>query len=295
MPRMHLHIAVSLLIGVGLLAPTAPAQSEVGTLASVVGQVEVQRGGGGDWQPAMVGAPLLPSDRIRTSTGAAAKLVFVDDSVTDLAESTQVEIEKYTIEPEASEHRSLLRLLAGKLEAMVDERYKQPQWRYEIETPTAIARVHGARFILSYDVAKEHTDAVGLEGSVEVQSALGVIEQGVEIGAGQFTRVQKGGFPTPARAVDAAALAQYREGLGTIGTGQRESLDVGHPLVVGRVLRPEDRAATVAGFAPPSTGAETEGSYLSPRPPGETLVDRLSPDVRAITQPVLEYEREPDR
>lgn len=291
--RALLHMAASLLIGIGCLMPAAWAQPEVGTIASVVGAVEVQRGGTGDWQAGLVGTAVFLSDAIRTDDGAIAKLVFVDGSVVDLAEHTNITIERFTADPLAAERRALLRLTAGRARALVGEQYGQPQARYEIETPTAVVRVQSTAFIVAYDSAEEATEVVGIAGVVAVQGALGVIGPAVEVAAQEFSRVQKGAFPTPAKPLEAADFARYQEGLETIGTGGREGLEVGHRLVAADLLRADDRPERIGAAG--AGWAKGQRSYLHPTTPGETLMDRLSPDVRANTQPLPVYQADSPR
>jgi hypothetical protein len=119
-----------------------------------------------------------------------------------------------------------------------------------------------------------------------VRGVLGVIGAGVDVAAGQLTRIQQGQFPVPAEPVGEEAWAAYRSGLGLVGTGNREGLDVGHPLVTGRVLSPEDQPV---GAASGLAGTH----YLRPGVPGETLQEQLSPELRTNTQPIPEFQTSP--
>jgi len=289
MMRRILTYTAALLLAVAALAPAgAIAQSEVGSVVSAVGAVDVQRGGRGEWQTAMVGTPLFVSDEVRTGPGAASKLLFQDDSVVDLAADTQISVARYATGGQA-EARSLLRLVSGKLRALIGESTGGDRTRYEIETPTAVARAQGAVFIVRYAAADKLTDVVAIENDVEVQGKIGVIGPGVKVGPGELTQVHAGRFPSPPERVPEGQMAEYASGLEIIGTGSRDSLDVGSPVVEAHPLRPEDRPQVARGGA---AGAP-EVSYLHPAVPGETLIDQLSPDVRANTQPILEYKKFP--
>jgi hypothetical protein len=258
-------------------------QSEVGTVASAVGTVEIQREGTTTWQPILAGALVLPSDRIRTASAAAAKIVFVDDSVLYLAEATEVVVERFEVTPEAKKKRVSLRLFRGKLAALSAAAPMEAVGRYEIETPTAFVAVRSGKIIVHHSEDVESTDVVSLTASAEVQAKIGVIGQTVKIVPNQMTRVAKDRFPTQPSTPSAESLAAYGAGLFLIGTGTREGVEIEHPLMRAKVLRPEDQLEAIA----PASLAPR--SYLAPGVPGETLAAQISPDVRAIDQPIPEY------
>lgn len=263
----------------------AGAREQVGTIVGAAGSVEVRRADQDQGQPAVVGMPVVVGDRLLTSPGAQAKIVFDDDSVVDLGGSAALEIDRYSVDPAATEPRSLLRLTEGKLLARISDFYAAERWRYEIETPTAITRATNSEVLVVFAPEENSTDVVVGAGSAQVRGVLGVIGAGVDVAAGQFTRVQQGQFPVPADTVGEEARVAYRSGLGLVGTGNREGLDVGHPLVTGSVLSPEDRPAGAVGLA--------GTSYLRPGVPGETLQEQLSPELRTNTQPIPEFETSP--
>lgn len=280
-------IALSCLLA-WLLAGPATAQTEVGTVVAVRGAVELQRGGAQVWQAAAVGQSVLIGDELRTGEDGAAKVLFGDDSVLELGPATEVEIERYTVDAAATEPRSLVRLRRGKLRVLLSGFYATARLRYEVETPTAVVRVPaGSDTITVLDPAQAYTDVLVREGSAQVQGTLAVIGPPVDLTGGQLTRIQQGKLPAPPHEPTAEESA-LGGGLEIVGTGNSEGLEVDHPVVAGRLLRQEDRPDAVA--AGPVSGAV---SYLSPGVPGETLQERLSPDLRANTQPIPEFRAAP--
>lgn len=272
------------------LAPSpAPAQTHVATVASVLGTVELQRSGAGEWQPAMVGTLVAGLDDVRSGPASAGVLVFVDDAVIYLAANTELSIERYGAAQKGSgPRRALIKLARGKVEAIVSG-YGDESARFEIETPTAVTRVQSTQFVVSYDPGEKATDVLGIEGVVAVQGRTGLIGPGVAVGPGETTRVQQGAFPSPIKPVEVAQRAAVLEGLRVVGTGAREGLDIDNPIAEGRVVAPEDRPEMAAAGAAPTV----VGSYLRPAVPDETLIDRLSPDIRANTQPLPVYRAVP--
>lgn len=277
MIRHGVRIVLWGLVAVFVFAPHAQAQSEAGTVAAVVGTLQLQRGGA--WQNAGIGAPVFVGDRLRTSATDRAKVVFSDDSVLDVGPDTEVLLDKQVFDAATHRFQSLLRLAKGKIRAWVSEYYHEPHARYEVETPTAIAGVRGTEFIASYNPNSEVTEIVGIADQVEVVGKLAVIGSGVQVGPRLHTEVQKGRFPTAPQRLDDAELQQYLEGLDIVGTGRRDGLNVFHPATVGRVLAATDvPKRTLGGMA-----------GLTPGAPQMFLADVVSSDVYTNTQPLLQY------
>ena len=272
-----------LLVVVVLCAARARAQTEIGTVAAVQGTLQVQRAAA--WQTGSVGAPIFVGDRLRTGADDAAKIVFRDDSVLDVAPKSELTVDKQAFDPEARRFDTLLRIVKGKVRAWVSEYYRQPRARYEIETPTAIAGVRGTEFIVLYDPNGEVTDIVGLAETVDVAGKLGVLGAGVQVGPRLLSRVEKGRFPTAPQPLDDAQLGQYLSGLEIVGTGRPNGLNVQHPAASGRLLAAADVPSAVV--QPAAVGGVHPGA-----PPG-FLADRLSPDIATNTQPLIDYQNTP--
>jgi hypothetical protein len=283
--RKHIISTLFCLVTVAMAAGVQ-AQSESGRVAAILGTMEIERGGTSE--PATIGAPVFSGDRLRTGGGDQAKVVFQDDSVLDLGPGTDVLLTKQVFDRTGRRSESRLRLSKGKLRAWVGEAYRGPRSRYEVETPTAIIAVRGTEFVVAYDSRAEVTAVVCMAGEVEVAGTLGVIGGQVQLSTLSGTEVAKGRFPSPPQPVAQAQLQQYMAGLQLIGTGHRDGLSVNHPALAGRPLAPQD--------VPPATAATTAaGGAAALTVPGlqESLADRLSPDVRANTQPLIDFERTP--
>lgn len=276
-------VLLTLLIAVAAAAAYGQAQSA--SFASVAGPVEVQRGGSGDWLAAAIGSPLFVGDAVRTGANAFAKLLFVDDVVVDLGPATSLTIESYA--GSKGPRRSLLQLSQGAIEAFVSG-YSPDGARWAVETPTAVVRVQSTDFIVRYDAAAKATDVVGVEGSVAVQGSTGIIGPGVVVAPNEMTRVPLDGFPSPVKQIDAAQMSTYAQGLRRMGSGTREGLDADNAIAEGRVVGPNDRPTIGVAAAEPD-----DGVYLHPGVPGQTLIDSLSPDIRANNQPLPVYRAVP--
>jgi len=201
-----------------------------------------------------------------------------------VAPNTEVLLDTQVFDPATRRLQSLLRLSKGKIRAWVSESYHEARARYEVETPTAIVRVRGTEFITVYDPGPELTDVLCLSGELDVVGTLGAFGGNVQVGPHLHSQVAKGRFPTAAQRIDATQVQQYVAGLEILGTGHRDGLNIEHPAVAGRLLAVQD---VPVGVAPAGAGEIVVGA------PQEFLVDRLSPDVRTNTQPLLDFERTP--
>lgn len=280
-PRRGVVAAWLAIVALAAAAP-AHAQTAAATFARVAGNVEVQRGANGEWQAAFIGAPVFAGESVRTDANGSALLVFNDDGVLALGHATQLIVDRYPGTAKNQRH-ALFKLGQGAIEAMVTG-YKAEDARFEIETPSAVARVQSTRFVMRFDPATKVTDVAGLDGVVAVQGRTSLIGPGVAVGPDEMTRVESGKFPTEVRPFDAAQRATLFAGLDAVGTGARDGLDSNNPVLEGRVVAQQDR---------PQVATASDGSYLRPSIPDEPLIWRLSPDIRANTQPLPVYRAVP--
>lgn len=289
--RMITGSIAAALLGVTLTAMTVSAQTEVGSVASAVGTLEVQRAKSKEWQAVFVGAPLLVGDTLRTGADAGARIVLRDDTVIDLGSNTRIKIERVAVDAEAQRQRALVRLTEGQVRVLLGARDGATRGRFEMETATAIAGGGTAAFVLRYD-PKGHTDIIGLEGTTEVQGTLGVLESAAQVEPEHWTRVSKGRLPSPPEKLTPERFAAYVSGLDIVGTGNRETLDVGHPALAGRLLRPDDRPRVAPATAAVAAPAET-GSFLQMGAPGETFTQVRSKDLSVVVQPIPQLDQFP--
>jgi len=277
-------LAALLLLFVAGRAQWASAQSEVGTVVSVTGVADTERGKSAPRQPLTVGAPIFVGDRIRTGSNSQLTIVFRDDSVVDLGSESDLVVVRLGAGGEARS-QALLRLESGRVRATVSDSYVQSGMRFEVETPTAVARLYGSA-VITYSPRREYTDVVGVDRDTEVAGTISVIGSAVQVHPQELSRVNKGRLPSPPERIEHRMLAEYNAGLGAVGSGTRDTLDLGHAVVAGQLPAAEDRpvspaaAAAVPGAAPP---------YLKVDVPAQTLAQRLFPDNWIIEQPIPEY------
>jgi hypothetical protein len=260
------------------------AQTEVGAVAAMQGQVQLESAGKA--RDARVGASVYLGDQVRTETDGRAKVVLLDGSVLDLGPGTTVSVERQELDVAAARYETAVGMRSGKLRAWVGEPYGTPGTRFEVETSTAVVSVRGAQVVVLHSAALEESEVANLDGDVEVSSRLGVISGGVPVAPGSFTRIQKGRFPASPEVADEAQLAGYADGLSIIGTGRRDGLNVLHPAVMGRLLATKDAPE---GLLAKPAGDDTAKAER----PVEFFAQRYSPEVRTNTEPLLEFRQTP--
>lgn len=190
-----------------LLAGSTRAQEPVGSVAALEGQAEVRRADATAWVPLAAGASVLVGDHIRTLAGSKVKVVLREDSVMALAPGSELVITEQLVAPAPV---SRLQILFGTIKAIVTERYGEPQARFEVETPTAIAGVHGTAFLASYDPSADETLVIGLHDRTWVRSQGDAAEAHViELGPGAKTTVGRGRFPSRPIPVPELELRRY--------------------------------------------------------------------------------------
>jgi hypothetical protein len=271
-------------VACSLACSKVEAQTEVGAVAAMQGQVQLESAG--TPRDARVGASIFLGDQVRTEADSRAKVVLLDGSVLDLGAGTAVSVGRQELDVAAARYDTALSMRSGKLRAWVGEPYGTAGTRFEVETSTAVVSVRGAQVVVLHSAALEESEVVNLDGDVEVSSRLGVISGGVPVAPGSFTRIQKGRFPASPEAADEEQLAGYADGLNIIGTGRRDGLNVLHPALMGRLLATKDAPAGV--LAEP----EREAAATAARP-SEFFAQRYSPDVRTNTEPLLEFRQTP--
>jgi len=263
---------IAVWIGMLLLVAVRVVAQSVGTIADSAGQADVLRAG--TVVPAAIGMAVQLGDTLRTARPGRLRVVFQDDSVVSLGDDSELQIDTQVFDPTGGTYTALLRLVRGRLRAVVSEYYQRSGARYEIETPSAVSGVRGTEFVVTFDPVAETTAVVGISQRVAVHSVEDRVRHGVVVTAHELTEVVRGHYPTPPRRLDEATFRQYLEGLEFIGEGRPESQTVGLAWLRGADIPPEDRAAAL----PPPVGLVTSDrtQVYGPRTLGEDLTEEVN-------------------
>ena len=240
--RRHPAVLLALWLVVAAAA-IARAQERVGTVTGVEGQAEVMHSGASAWSPLQEGDPVALGDQLRTRQDSKMLVTLREDSVLTLAPASQLAITEQVVAPAAA---SRFQLLLGTIKAAVTQRYSEPNARFEVATPTAIAGVRGTSFLASYDPSQEETLVVGLLDVTRVRAVVdtqGTSE--VNLGPGFATRVRRGSRPLAPALIPEEQLRSLQKATelgGRAGRGANR-LDARRPQRPGeRAMSTEEQA-----------------------------------------------------
>ncbi|OIO57063.1 MAG: hypothetical protein COX57_00740 [Alphaproteobacteria bacterium CG_4_10_14_0_2_um_filter_63_37] len=205
--RLFLTIAM---VGIGSAVWAAPLV--VGKVELVRGEVEVQHPENALWATVSDDEPVFSGDRFRTGRKARLKLVMVDRSILFVGQRAEIDLSRYQVNQTGQVTDTHLNLILGQARIIVNK-VRDPNAKYEIETPTAVAGVRGTDILSSVeDVQGTHVSTFGLlSGRLEVRGKGEHEASSVMIGANEFTMVGEHDAPLAARMMSPEMFDQFRE------------------------------------------------------------------------------------
>ena len=194
--------AVLSLLGFSIVVPSGHAQEScepvVGQLASVEGQVEVQRAATPRWQPGAMGDQLCEGDSVRAGRRSRAAISLINEAVLRLDQNTTLQLVDITVEPE---ERSFLELVVGAIQS-----FSRSPRLLAVNTPYLNATVEGTEFFV--EVAAEEASLIVFEGVVAATNPQGELR----LASGEGAVAAAGEAPQPrivVRPRDAVQWALY--------------------------------------------------------------------------------------
>jgi len=271
------------------LAATVADAADAGRIVSMEGTVEIGRAGA--FAAVQTGAGVQAGDTVRTGNPGRARILFTDDSVLNVGDSSTLVIDESVFDPNKGAASTMMHLIGGKVRALVSEYYSGTQASYRIETTTAVSGVRGTEFIMAYDAKTKTSTVLGLGGIVAVHSPMDRKKRGVLIHANEVTEVAKGRFPTPPRQIrsDDEYYRQLMDGLDLPGGGMPESLLLEDPGFGGKQVPAPDSSD---GNLDMNAGTDGEGLPPTELPPSDAAP--TGGDVLGQPLPVLDAGTEID-
>lgn len=221
-------------------------EKEIGTVASIEGVAEIGRGG--EWLVAEVGSPVHAADLLRTGKPGHMRVVFEDDTVLTLGDTSEVAVSEHVFSPEEGKAKSLIDLLGGTVNAVVSEYYSKPTAAYEVKTKTATAGVRGTEFVVSYEPGSKMTEVFVVDGRVEVTSLVEDVQNTVFLNASEVTYVRAGELPSAPTRYEEGVLRQRLDNIDFIGERGFEGL-AARSLVSVNVRSIKPSVASASGAA----------------------------------------------
>ena len=204
-------VCVMAVMAVLLAVFPAFAKNEVGSIVALRGKATIERGGG--HIDAKVKGSIEPGDTIVTAAGGKAKLLFIDDSVLTIAESSRVNVTEF-IHSKENHGKSIFNLIDGKMRTVVGKT------KFEVVTPTSVAAARGTviffevgtRNGLPYAIITCHEGVVDIKSLIPGFPGTAVLTPGMGI-----TVVSGQPFPVPVQ-VPVPELQKQKSNLSTAGS-----------------------------------------------------------------------------
>ncbi|MBA4108189.1 MAG: hypothetical protein C0487_01140 [Leptothrix sp. (in: Bacteria)] len=184
-PR-RIPIGTMLRIPVSLMK-SKPAQ---GSVLAVVGQAMLAPARG-TAAPALVGSPIAAGTQITTGPNGYVTVQLADGSLLRIQAATSTRVESSQHYESAGFFASTLRLIQGRLEALVAH-MTGGEPRFEVKTPQALLGVRGTEFRIAVDDARQVTRSEVLAGAVAVGATSGRDSSAQWLPAGFGTAVSQG-------------------------------------------------------------------------------------------------------
>jgi hypothetical protein len=182
------------LLGLILIPDETQAKTAVGKFVAVVGRVSVTPEKAAQASTAAPGTLVFEGDTIEAESKSRAKILMIDDSVITITEETRLEINQYQLDMAKKSRRSLLKLVKGKVRALVSRMFGKRSL-YRVKTPTAVMGVRGTTVVAWVEVdpvtGKKTAWFLFLGGPGEVSNEFGT----VLVGPGMICKVPEGEAP----------------------------------------------------------------------------------------------------
>ncbi len=171
----------------------ARAEDGIGMFTTVEGKVTVTHLAESQMQEVKINDEVFFRDVIETGKESRTKAFLEDESILSVGENSRVEVSEYVYHPEQNMRSAVIKLLDGKLRALVAKAFKGPGSRFEIHTPTAVAAARGTYFVVWSEHGASGIVNIGETGRVDF-TAQG---KTVPVDPGHYSVALPGQAPIP--------------------------------------------------------------------------------------------------
>jgi tetratricopeptide (TPR) repeat protein len=182
----------------GAAVAAGACQTVVGRLATVEGQVEVQRTGSPNWQAGVLGGDLCQGDTVRAGANSRATVALINQAVLRVDQNTAMRLDNIS---GVTEERSVLSLLKGAFQS-----FSRKPRGFEVNTPYLNGSIEGTEFV--FRVEDGQSELTVLEGLVVASNSQG----NVSVSGGESAVGEQGKAPymrTVVRPRDAVQWSLY--------------------------------------------------------------------------------------
>ncbi|RZJ02617.1 MAG: hypothetical protein EOP39_22440 [Rubrivivax sp.] len=149
MTRLLFTSLLAVLGTLGTVGQAAANGAHVATFKNVSGSIGIDRNEAR--MDAVSGMPLFVSDRIVSSPGASAGIVFNDGTQLTVGPSTDIQVRDYTFEPKQSKYEFFVYLAKGAAVYTSGMIGRFAPEVVKVATPTATIGIRGTKFIIEAD------------------------------------------------------------------------------------------------------------------------------------------------
>ncbi len=182
----------------------------IGTFTIVNGRVDVLKYGKGRAVPIKRGDGVFLGDVVRTKSKSKARIVFIDDTVLNMAANSRVEVKDFMFDPKRNRRNNTLRTFRGLVRATTPPGSPGTKPHLRIHTPTSIAAVRGTDFFVLVGGA-DMSSVIVVDGFVGVSNIDPTIIGVAVVGPSQMTTVGADQSPTPPRTVTVGEVSTLVE------------------------------------------------------------------------------------
>ncbi|MBG0790966.1 MAG: FecR domain-containing protein [Desulfovibrionaceae bacterium] len=295
-----------LLVGVAVCAP-ALADDSIGEVDAVTGKCRIIRDG--DTLAAKLQQSVMLDDEITTSEGARISILFNDQTILTLDESSHASIDDYVYNEESA--GLLFKFTEGTFRAITGEIVKQNPEGFNMKTPLATIGIRGSDIYVVIGAEGEEAGALQLgEGHVlEIKTAMeskritesglrvnfatdGLISTPVRIPTDIFEKMLNLGSSQPSGSSDTSGSTEQgtrkssgaaEESSGTTVKQTKETSTEPKPITPAfkgdRMITPTKTVTPTKTITPTVTPRRPSNKVVTPRQPWNTPTKTITPAV----------------
>ena len=212
-------------------------QTVVGRLATVEGQVDVQRTGSPGWESGVLGSDVCQGDTVRASARSRATIALINQAVLRVDQNTAMRLDNIV---GVAEERSVLSLLKGAFQS-----FSRKPRGFEVNTPYLNGSIEGTEFVFRVDDGQ--SELVVLEGTVVASNSQGSIP----VSGGESVVAEQGKAPYKRTVVsprDAAQWSLHYPPILAVLDGQQDHVPADMPASLQQAIASAAQGDTTAAF-----------------------------------------------
>ena len=269
-PYMAL-VAATFCLVTSLVWAQGGSDEGIGLFTAVQGTVTVTHPHLANTLPVNLHDEVLFKDVIQTRHESRTKAFFDDDSILTVGEKSRVEITEHIYDPDRNLRRMVVKLVQGRVRALVAKVFNGPGSAFEIHTPTAVAAARGTYFVVWVENGVTGIVNIGHSGGVDFTSE----GQTVRVNPGQYSVAPAGSPP--------AQPLVYDAGSGIGGVARAEKTGMAQAAVQKNIVETARKTTgTVAKVITPGVEqtVETVGKIVARA--GETIEKTLGKTTETV-------------